>query len=225
MSSTQTTNNSNPPPPLGFLVGTNAQLIHMPVGAFVFRENEGCGRVGFVKSGSIRVFKDHLSGRAITLYRLGAGDACALSMSCALYNPIHQASAIVEEDAMVYTLSVEEFHHLLDKNREARDFVFTSFASRLSDTMLLIEEVVFQRMEERLAAIILEHGIRHKTDVITITHEQLADEIGTVREVVTRILHDFANRGFVQLSRGKLSILDRRGLAKAITHPNTTTHA
>lgn len=215
-----------PPPALSFLKDSGAQLVVMPTGTYVFREHEGCGRVGFVKSGMVRVFKDHApSGRSITLYRLGPGDACTLSMSCALYNPIHQASAIVEADAEVYTLSVEQFHHLLDKNREARDFVFASFASRLADTMLLIEETVFQHMDERLAAILIEHGIRNRTNSIVITHDQLADEVGSAREVVSRLLRDFSNQGLVQLSRRKIVILDRQGLTKVINHSRPSTHA
>lgn len=213
------------PQEFSFLKGTNARLVHMPSGTWVFRENDGCGRVGFVKSGSIRVFKDHASGRSITLYRLGSGDACALAMSCALHNPIHQASAIVEKDAEVYTLSIEEFQHLLDKSPSAREFVFESFAARLTDTMLLVEEVVFQKMDERLAAVVLEHGIRHRSDDIAITHEQLAEETGTAREVVTRLLHDFSERGFVALSRGHVKILDRRGLARACNHSPLSAHA
>ncbi|MCO6466461.1 MAG: Crp/Fnr family transcriptional regulator [Bradyrhizobiaceae bacterium] len=208
-----------------FLKGTNAQLVYMPAGTWVFREHEGCGRVGFVRSGSIRVFKEHPSGRSITIYRLGKGDACTLSMSCALHSPIHQASAIVEEDAEVYTLGLEEFQHLLDKNREARDFVLESFAARLTDTMLLVEEVVFQKMDERLAAVLLEHGMRLQTSDIAITHEQLAEETGTAREVVTRLLHDFSQRGFVALSRGNVKITDRKALARACSQHHPSAHA
>jgi CRP/FNR family transcriptional regulator len=194
----------------------------MPVGTWVFRENEGCGRVGFVLQGSVRVFKDHPSGKSITLNRLGPGDACALAIACALRNPIHQASAIVEEDAQMVTLGLEAFHSLLDRSREAREYVYESFAERLTDTMMLVEEVVFQRMDERLAAIIIEHGVRLRTDTIAVTHEQLAEEAGTAREVVTRLLHDFNQRGYVKLSRGHVQITDRHGLSRASSQHHVT---
>ncbi len=207
-------NANDVPEELAFVRSANPELVLMPVGTFVFREHEGCGRVGFVVSGTIRVYKEHSTGRSITLYRLGPGDACALAMSCALNNPIHQASAIVEEEARVLTVSIEAFQHLVDKSREAREYLYASFATRLTDAMMLIEEIAFHRMDERLAAILLEYGARHHSDVIVITHEQLAEEAGTAREVVTRLLHDFNQRGYVKLSRGHIQIIDRKGLAR-----------
>ena len=181
-------------------------------GTYVFRENEGCGRIGFVLSGSIRVVKEHDSGRTITLYRIGPGDSCVLSMSCALSNPIHQASAIVEEDAEVLTVSTDDFRRLVERSAEARDYVFSIFATRLTDVMLLIEEVVFHRMDQRLAGILIENSARHHTDTVHATHEQLAEEAGTAREVVTRLLRDFAARGWVEIHRGSVKITDRKGL-------------
>jgi CRP/FNR family transcriptional regulator len=195
-----------------FLPPDRVHRMDMPVGTFVFRENEGCGRIGFIVSGSIRVFKEHDSGKSITLYRIGPGDTCILSMSCALSNPIHQASAIVEEDATVLTISTEDFRSLMDSSNEARDYVFSMFATRLTDVMILIEEIVFRRMDERLAGILIDHAARHHTLTINATHEKLAEEAGTAREVVTRILRDFAARGWVELQRGSITITDRKGL-------------
>jgi CRP/FNR family transcriptional regulator len=195
-----------------FLPPDRVHRMDMPVGTFVFRENEGCGRIGFIVSGSIRVFKEHDSGKSITLYRIGPGDTCILSMSCALSNPIHQASAIVEEDATVLTISTEDFRSLMDSSNEARDYVFSMFATRLTDVMILLEEIVFRRMDERLAGILIDHAARHHTLTINATHEKLAEEAGTAREVVTRILRDFAARGWVELQRGSITITDRKGL-------------
>lgn len=183
-------------------------------GAWVFREHEGCGRIGFVLDGSIKVFKEHSSGRSITLYRLGPGDSCILSMSCALSNPIHQASAIVEEDCTILTVTTDDFRKLMDRSAEARDYVFGLFASRLTDVLLLLEEVVFRRMDERLASILLEHAMRKGSDEIHATHEQLAEEAGTAREVVTRVLREFVAQDLVKLGRGQVTILDRRALAR-----------
>lgn len=195
-----------------FLPPDRVHRMDMPVGTFVFRENEGCGRIGFIVSGSIRVFKEHDSGKSITLYRIGPGDTCILSMSCALSNPIHQASAIVEEDATVLTISTDDFRSLMDSSNEARDYVFSMFATRLTDVMILLEEIVFRRMDERLAGILIDHAARHHTLTINATHEKLAEEAGTAREVVTRILRDFAARGWVELQRGSITITDRKGL-------------
>ncbi|KAB2895448.1 MAG: Crp/Fnr family transcriptional regulator [Bacteroidetes bacterium] len=202
-------------PKLSFLQNlATVEYVTMSRGSIFYAENSGCIRVGFLVQGSVRVFKEHDSGRSITLYRLGPGDGCILSMSCALSNPIHTASAVVDEDAVIATMSVEAFNNLVHQNRAARDYVFAEFASRLADAMLLVEEVTFSKMDERIADILLEYGIRHQSNVIKITHEQLADEAGTAREVVTRLLHDFNQKGFVKLSRGNIEILDRHGLAR-----------
>lgn len=200
------------PDVFAFLPPDQVHRMDLPVGTFVFRENEGCGRIGFVLSGSIRVYKEHDAGKSITLYRLGAGDTCILSMSCALSNPIHQASAIVEEDATVLTISAGGFRNLMNTSNDARDYVFSMFASRLTDVMILIEEIVFRRMDERLAGILIDHAARHHSPIINATHEKLAEEAGTAREVVTRILRDFVARGWVELHRGSVTITDRKGL-------------
>ncbi len=196
-----------------FLSDTPYTVITMPKDSYVFREHEGCGRIGFVLDGSIKVFKEHPSGRSITLYRLGTGDSCILSMSCAMSNPIHQASAIVEEDAQVVTVTTADFHTLMERSSAAREYVFGLFAERLTDVLLLLEEVVFQRMDERLAAILLENAARHQDDTVIATHEELAEEAGTAREVVTRVLKEFSTNGWVEVGRGKVKILDRKGLS------------
>ena len=183
------------PDVFAFLPPDQVHRMDLPVGTFVFRENEGCGRIGFVLSGSIRVFKDHDAGKSITLYRLSEGDTCILSMSCALSNPIHQASAVVEEQATVVTISTDDFRNLMNTSNEARDYVFSMFASRLTDVMILID-----------------HAARHHSPIINATHEKLAEEAGTAREVVTRILRDFVARGWVELHRGSITIIDRKGL-------------
>jgi len=202
--------------PRTFLATIPTTEVNMPAGTWVFREHEGCGRVGFVMSGVIRVFKEHETGRSITLYRLGEGDSCILSMSCALSNPIHQASAIVEEDAVVLTVTTAEFQKLMETSHEARDYVFGSFATRLTDVLMLLEEVVFRRMDARIAGLLLEYSARHGSNVIETTHEHLADEAGTVREVVTRLLREFVANNWVSTSRGSITLLDKAALSKIV---------
>lgn len=198
-----------------FLNNVETTLLSVHHGTWMFREDEGCGRLGFVESGVIRVFKDDPSGRQITLYRVGAGDSCILSLSCALTNPIHQASAIVEEDAVIRTITTDGFRHLMDTSGAMRAYVFGLFSKRLADVMILVEEVVFHHMDSRLAGLLLEWAMRSHTDVITATHERLAEELGTVREVVTRILRDYAAQGWIRSARGSITLLDRSALAQA----------
>ena len=181
-------------------------------GESVFSEGEGCGRLGFLISGIIKVFKESQTGKSMTLYRIGRGESCILSMSCALSNPIHQASAIVEEDAWAISLSPDAFRNLMATSQQARDYVFSQFAERLTDNMMLIEEVVFKRMDERVIDFLLQKH-RYCADTIKMTHEESATELGTAREVVSRLLKEFESLGLLQLSRGQITIINPKGLS------------
>jgi CRP/FNR family transcriptional regulator len=197
---------------LPFLRSAPYRLTHLATGTSVFTEGSGCGKIGFVQRGVVRVFKLSETGREITLYRISAGESCILSMSCALSHPIHQASAVVEEDAELLTLTTADFQLLVEHSHEARNYLFSQFASRLTDIMMLIEEVVFRRMDERLAHVLLELSVRLRTTTIPITHEALATELGTAREVVSRTLKEFERAGLVKLSRGTVSVLNKTAL-------------
>jgi len=195
---------------LPFLRSTPIMVSHVKAGTSIFTEGAGCGKIGFVESGVVRIYKLSETGREITLYRIGTGESCILSMSCALSHPIHQASAVVEEDATLLTLSTEEFQRLVERSHEARNYLFSQFASRLTDVMLLIEEVVFRRMDERLAELLV--TLTKHADHVSKTHEELAAELGTAREVVSRTLKEFEREGLVQLARGAVVVLNRNGL-------------
>ena len=196
-----------------FLKGVDHSVISMKKGEKVFTEGEGCGRLGFIISGTIKVFKDSPSGRSMTLYRIGRGESCMLSMSCALSNPIHQASAMVEEDAWVITLRPDIFRRLMNDSEDARNYVFTQFALRMTDNMVLIEEVVFKRMDQRLADTLIERS-QSGGEIIKMTHEELATELGTAREVISRLLKELELNGLVRLQRGSIEILDLKALSK-----------
>ena len=195
---------------LPFLREIPCSRLDMPEGTAVFTEGEGCGRIGFLESGVVRVFKLAESGREITLYRIGAGESCILSMSCALSNPIHQASAVVERDARVLAVGVRDFQTLMERSHAARDYVFGQLASRLTAVMLLVEEIIFHKVDVRLARILFDHAAQHRSAPLRRTHEELAVELGTAREVISRILKDFERTGAVQLSRGMLTVFNPR---------------
>ena len=196
-----------------FLRDVDHSVISMKKGEKVFTEGEGCGRLGFIISGIIKVFKDSPSGRSMTLYRIGRGESCMLSMSCALSNPIHQASAMVEEDAWVITLRPDIFRKLMNDSEDARNYVFTQFALRMTDNMMLIEEVVFKRMDQRLADTLIERSQSGK-EIIKMTHEELATELGTAREVISRLLKELELSGLVKLQRGSIEIVDVKALSQ-----------
>jgi len=201
------------PEEYSFLKNIEHSVISMKKGEKVFTEGEGCGRLGFIISGIIKVFKDSPSGRSMTLYRIGRGESCMLSMSCALSNPIHQASAMVEEDAWVITLRPDIFRTLMNDSEDARNYVFTQFALRMTDNMVLIEEVVFKRMDQRLAETLIECS-HSGSEIIKMTHEELAIELGTAREVISRLLKELEVSGLVKLQRGSIEIVDVKALSK-----------
>lgn len=186
----------------------------LPPGAEVFVEGQGCGRVGFILHGLIKVYKLSESGREITLYHIGAGESCILSISCALSHPIHQASAVAIEETTVVTLPVNDFRRLIADSATARDYVFGMYSQRLTDVMVLIEEVVFRRMDERLAELLLQKTQIAGAQTLAATHEALALELGTAREVVSRILKHFERDGALRLGRGTIEVCDNSALRR-----------
>lgn len=188
-----------------FLQGTRYTPMQFSRGNTIFNEGDECGVVGFIVRGVIKVYKLAESGREIALYRIGKGESCMLSLACALSYSTHRASAIVEEDVEIVVVPVNEFRRLLDNSSEARQFVFSLFSHRLADMLTLVEEVVFHRTDERLAELLLH---RARNAVVEATHEELAFELGSAREVVSRLLKEFEKEGSVRLGRGKIVVED-----------------
>lgn len=206
---------------LPFLQNLELTRTRISAGDVVFTEGTGCGKIGFVESGIIRVYKASPTGREITLYRMGAGETCILSLACILSRPIHQASAVAEQDVSILTLPASVFKELIDTSHAVRSFIFGQFAQRFADIMVLIEEVVFRRMDERLAETLLRlintsySSCQNCPEpVLKITHEELAAELGTLREVISRLLKEFEYRGFISLARGSITILQKTSLER-----------
>lgn len=193
-----------------FLDKTPYTLHTMPAGMTVFREGEVCGLLGFIIHGTIRVFKESEKGREITLYRITSGESCILSIACIMSSPLHKASAMVEEQTTLAIVQAHDIRHLLSYSAQARDFIFSLLAERLSDVVTLVDEIVFSKLDKRLAAFLLN---QHRCNtVIPWTHEQIAVELGTAREVISRLLKDFEAKGYITLKRGSISIHDVRAL-------------
>ena len=156
----------------------------------------------------MRVFKLAESGQEITLYNVGAGEACPLNVSCILSDRPVPAMARVEEDVEALVIPAEIFRRWMAQYESLRTFVFETFATRLTEMMSLVEEVAFRRMDQRLARrlqdIFLESGTP-RTSVET-THAELASDLGTAREVVSRLLKEFERLGAITLSRGKITL-------------------
>ena len=198
------------PPSLRSAVQAQAQPLRLPAGKTLFDVGFACPAYLILSSGSLRVIKPAPSGREILLYRVRPGESCILTVACLLSNAAYSARGIAETDLTGLTLPRALFRQLLDEWSPFREFVFAFFADRIAELMQLIAEVAFRALDERVASALLA-----RCDAVITTHQQLADEVGSVREVVSRILKEFESQGLVRLERGRICILDRDRLTRA----------
>jgi CRP/FNR family transcriptional regulator len=180
----------------------------MPAGSVLFEAGQPCGGFPLVLEGSVRVAKTAPNGREILLYRVDPGDSCILSGSCLLGHASYSASGIAETDVSVLVIPPALFNELMVQHPPFREYVFGLYGARLSEVMELIEEVAFRRLDTRLAQLLV-----HRGPVLEATHQKLADELGSVREIVSRLLRSFEQRGWVKLERERVTVLDPKALA------------
>jgi CRP/FNR family transcriptional regulator len=189
-----------------------AILKKIPAGESIFLENDTCAFFALLLSGRVRVFKEGESGREVTLYRFEKGESCILTMSCILSDSLYPAIAVAEEDSEAFLIPARIFREWMSRFDAWRKYVFEILAKRLSTVIMVVEEVAFRRVDSRIAELLLnktdEHGNIH------LTHQQIASEIGSSREVITRLLKDFEHEKLISLSRGIISVLNKDGLRK-----------
>lgn len=179
------------------------QGLRLRDGQMAFDLDSTCNSFVMPLSGTIRVAKPSESGREILLYRLAPGDSCIITVSCLLGDTPFMACGVTEGDLWAVSIPKELFIRLLEQSRPFRTFVFRHFGQRLTQLTVLIEEVAFKNLDQRLAALLLAQG-----PSIEATHQMLASELGSVREVVSRLLQDFKEQGAIELERGRITILD-----------------
>jgi CRP/FNR family transcriptional regulator len=196
------------PDPLVQSVVDALQTMEVPAGTAVFDEHQPCRGFPFVLAGAIRVVKTAANGRELPLYRVVPGESCIISSSCLLGRADYNARGITEGPTTLALLPRALFEQLLAQPA-FRDFVFALFAERMADLMQLVEEVAFKKLDQRLAGLLLGKG-----RMVHATHQQLADELGSVREMVSRLLKGFAEQGLVRLSREQVELLDPAGLRR-----------
>jgi CRP/FNR family transcriptional regulator len=175
-------------------------------GTQIYREGDACSAIAFVLSGEIRVYKIGQTGREITLYEIGPGETCILNASCILSGQTYPANAVTLSDAGLFLVPSAAFRRLISEHEMMREFVFTLLSRRLSGVMELVEEVAFGHMDERLLDYLVEKSADNKLET---THQKIANDLGTSREVVSRLLKDLERKGRVQLSRNAVTLLDQ----------------
>jgi len=198
------------PPATAHLLQGLGREVTIPAGTVLFREGAECASFVLVIEGSIRVQKVSEGGREIVLYRVEGGQSCVLTTSCLLGGTDYAAEGITESEVRALLLPATAFRNLLATSEAFRSFVFSAYTVRIADLLLLIEEVAFGRIDMRLAAWLT---ARAGDDGLRSTHQEIAVELGTAREVVSRQLKDFERRGWLALSRGHIVIRDPSALS------------
>lgn len=182
--------------------------LEVPAGTVMFESSSPCRAFPMLFEGSIRVVKAAENGRELLLYRVAPGESCILTSSCLLGNSTYSARGVAETALSGLGVSRQAFTRLVEQYPPFRDYIFGLFAARLSDLMLLVEEVAFRRLDQRLAGILLAKG----APVVNVTHQGLADELGSAREIVSRLLKSFEEQGWVALGRQQITVANPAAL-------------
>lgn len=186
----------------------NTISTHYAAGEPVHHGSCDCIGIILVKSGKLRTYMLSEDGREITLFHLKEGDFCVLSASCILSAVTFDVFIDAEEDTDLWQINTGWFQQLTEENVYAENFMYKVALDRFSDVMWVMEQVIFMSMDKRLAIFLMDHG-----PVIRMTHDEIARHLGTAREVISRMLKYFSSEGYVELSRGTVSILDRESLS------------
>lgn len=173
-----------------------------------------CTGMIFVKSGCLRVYILSEEGKEVTLYRIFAGDVCVLSASCIMESVTFDIYVDAEGNSRCCILSPGSFAKVAENNPEMKIFLLEKTVSRFSEVMWVMQQILFMSFDKRLAVFLLNESKKNKSAEIKLTHEQIAKYMGSAREVVSRMLKYFSSEGYVELSRGGVSVTDFDGLEK-----------
>jgi CRP/FNR family transcriptional regulator len=188
----------------------SARIMEAPVGTVGYRETDPCNAYVMRLAGRSRVYKVSETGREILLYRVAAGETCVLTTTCLMGRSRYPASTVVEEPVRDVVVPAATFHQLMVESEVFRRFVLGNYGDLISDLIVLVDEVAFHSIASRLAGLLLQA----EGEVVTSTHQQLSDELGSAREVVSRQLKEFERSGWITLKRGSVEVLDRAALQR-----------
>ena len=192
-----------------------AHQVHFKKGTNIHDGNE-CTGVILVKTGSLRLYILSEDGKEITLYRIFPGEMCMLSASCVLETVTFDVFVDSEENSDCVVIGGCIFEDLSRRMSEVKIFALETALARFSDVMWVMQQILFMSMDKRLAIFLIDESSKRGSDVITLTHEQIAKYMGSAREVVSRMLKYFSSEEIVEVSRGGIRILDKKRL-RALT--------
>jgi len=198
--------------PLSQNILETGKQMKVPAGTRLYREEEHCERFMWLLEGTVRVYKNSPEGREITLYRVNPGDICVLSLQSLLCGESFPAEAAAETDLMGLVLLESDFNKALDQSSGFRRYLLKILAQRIGNVMRLVSEVTFQRLDLRLACLIGQFFERSNGEPIKITHAQVAKELGTTREMISRILKELEHQKCIRLLRGEIHLVSSESL-------------
>lgn len=192
------------------LLMDSSSLVTLPAGQQVFHPGSICENYLLVVSGVVKVQIMSEAGREVLLYYVRSGDSCVLTTSCLLSGDHYPAEGLTEGEVTAFAMSSHAFYRCMEQSAFFREFVFKNFSSRLSKLIGRMETVVFDTIDQRICKALLESSNK----VIAKTHQELAYELGTAREVVSRHLKNFESYGWVNLKRGTVEVINPDALRR-----------
>ena len=190
----------------------SAELLKAKCGTVVHNGSMDCLGLLLIRSGQLRVYTLSSEGREITLYRLFDHDICLFSASCVMPNIQFEVIIEAEKDSEMWVLPSCLFKDLMEESAVVANYANQLISSRFSDVMWLMEQIMWKSFDKRLASFLLEESVLEGSPSLKITHEKIANHMGTAREVVTRMLRYFQGEGMVKLTRGTVEIVDEEKL-------------
>ncbi len=185
---------------------------HVDKGTLLHNGSSDCTGLLVVISGQLRSFILSSEGREVTIYRLFERDICLFSASCMMNSIQFEINVEAEKDSELWVIPAEIYKQIMEKSAALANYTNQLMATRFSDVMWLVEQIMWKSQDKRLAAFLLEESALEESNVLKITHDRIASHLGTAREVVTRMLRYFQAEHMVKLSRGSLELTDREKL-------------
>ncbi len=198
------------------LLEQNARVETYATGTLIHRNEGGCTGVMAVTAGALRVYCVSEEGREVTLYRVEAGDVCILSASCLMDSIVFDVVIEAIDETRVCVLPSATLHRVEEQNPYVGLYIYKNATEKFSEVLWTLQELLFMKLDQRLARALLEEVNRQKSLVLNVTHEALAKQIGSAREVVTKTLKYLSEENAVRLSRGKIEIINKERLEKIL---------
>jgi CRP/FNR family transcriptional regulator len=199
-----------------------ASTVSLPEGVTFYREGDMCPHLALVGRGDIRVFREVPGGREITLYHVRDGEPCLINMLAVFLDRPATASSVVEGATDAAIIPAPAVRQWMATDERVRAYLFETMATRLTEVLMLTVEISVSRMDARLASLLLRLVELHRTRTIRLTHDELAVELGTAREVVSRLLKEFERAGALRLARGQVTVVDQSMLASVAASAGTS---